>query len=103
MRTEGFRAQLGVRGVQVRIGALPLVSALIDDTPPISGQFVISNETRTSESVVVLRVDLITAGYTALKPGDVWEQAGGIRRRVVEVRDSPNDIAVRMPSETSTV
>jgi hypothetical protein len=101
LRTEGFRASLGVRGVKVRIGNLPWVSALMDTLPPQSGQYVPGEADRASGILAVLREDLTSAGYTGPTIGQSFEQEGGVIHRIAEVRDVPVDIAVRFPVETS--
>jgi hypothetical protein len=101
LRTEGFRASLGVRGIRVRVGNLPWVSALMDTQPPQSGQYVQGEADRASGILAVLREDLTAAGYTGPTIGQAFEQEGGVLHRVTEVRDVPIDIAVRFPVETS--
>ena len=101
LRIEGFRAQLGFRGIKVRIGNLPWVSALMDTQPPQSGQNVSGEADRASGILAVLREDLTLAGYTGPTIGQAFEQEGGVIHRIAEVRDVPIDIAVRFPVETS--
>lgn len=102
MRTEGFKAQLEVRGLRLRLSpSNTYVSTLFDDGSATGGQFVTGDATRTIGQVAILRADLQSAGFASATVGDTFLDESNGTYRVTGVRDFPNDIAVRFDVEFS--
>jgi len=94
-RVAGFRAQLAVRGHNLRSSPDgPSLPALLQPATDEKGEYQLAEETSVTDIAVILREDI----PAPVQPGAILTE-GQAQYRVVRVEDHPVDVAVRLHCE----
>jgi hypothetical protein len=98
-RLTGFNVSLRLRGVWLKLlPDGPSYNALVQDAESDRADFSLSQETRASSLVHILRSHL---GSQQIVPGDTLKnEATGAHYRVTEQKIRPSDIALVLPCES---
>ena len=95
VRVAGFRAQLSVRGHNLRLMPTgPDLPALLQPATNEKGDYQLAEETTVTDIASILRIDI----PTAIQPGTILTE-GSAQYRVVRVEDHPVDVVVRLHCE----
>lgn len=100
-RTTGFKDQLAKRGISLQLQPSgPSYSFLIEIVPPDPARYTLSDETRDSAILHLLRTDL---GAQVVKVGDTFKNItdANVTYRVTRVENSQLNIAVKFHCEVT--
>ena len=99
-RTAGFLEQLARRGLTLQLQPSgPSYQSLIEITQPNPEQYSLSQETRDSAVVHILRTDVASQ---VINVGDVFKNlSDNTTYRIVRVQNDPLNIAVRFHCEAT--